>query len=1345
MNDNTPLISKQTLWGRKLLDFSLRNNLLNTRLGRRVIPFVSFDAEYLENNLQSGTDYKLLPVFETKTEPCDDGMYNSQVQFADNKEMVSAAVKEKKLISCLSQAELAQSLKYLFRSSRTALEENGANSLFLALGLLKWFEDDKAQKARFAPLLLLPVNLVRKGAAAGYVLRLRDEEVIFNTTLTELLKQQYKVNLDFLTPLPQDEAGVDVKQVFEQVKQAVASYQRWEVREEVLLGLFSFNKFVMWNDIHSNQDKLKENPIVASLINNRLSKETISDDFADAGQMDKTMQPKDSAIPLDADSSQTEAIAEAAKGKSFVLHGPPGTGKSQTITNMIANALYHGKRVLFVAEKMAALEVVQSRLEKIGLGPFCLELHSNKVTKKHFLEQMQRALDVVKIQQPGEYERLSQEVFEKRKKLIDYTEALHNVSGNSLSLYDCICGWLKTPQKEIETSCDLSFVTKDDINTWKDEIEKLNVIFQITGYPSENPLYGLMPQNAEKKTLDDLQQRLQKFIVADSGSDKWISVFAELVPDLDLTLFAREGFTVKDIEKLTESFKNREKCRKTIMAECKQEVLNADAAELNSQWREIKNKWFAGRFFAKKKFFKTLKQYGNINEGNVEALLESLQTYADCGKTMQHYAQLQEYLHQTLNEKCKIWTENFGLMHGWFQWVNKKREFAGTVFEKALCMTESADCPPETVINGFIKGVYRNIAESLIDKNPDMRIFNGLVFDQIAEDYRKKMADFRQLTKQALYCKLASAVPSQTMAATASSEMGILKRNILNGGRGVSIRTIMDKIPNLLEKLCPCMLMSPISVAQYIDLNGGKFDTVIFDEASQMPTSEAVGAIARGKSLIVVGDPMQMPPTDFFSTNQVEETEAEADDMESILDDCISLSLPSHYLRWHYRSKHESLISFSNGQYYDNKLYTFPSADDSLAKVKLIHTDGIYDKGKTRSNINEANAVVDEIIRRLKDDKLSKYSIGVVSFSKVQQDLIEDVLNERLAKHPELEDKAYNRDEPIFIKNLENVQGDERDVILFSVGYGPDKEGKVSMNFGPLNNSGGERRLNVAVSRSRYEMYVYSSLNPEDIDLKRSSAKGVEGLKKFLEFARNSTLPQQQTENNKQSEDTVACLIAKELQNHGYQTVFNVGRSDFKVNLAVCDKSGSGKYVLAILTDGEIYRKTKTVEDRQTVQTGCLKRLGWEVMRIWTVDWYRNKDAVIKRILDKLESISSAEENLSDKTEESSGGYKFSLEDLQKQNAVAEHENVAMQPSLEGKTKRNIADIPLKEIKDAAEYVLKEQISLPKEDLKRLTAKVLGFARTGARIDTVTEQVIEMMLQENRICERNGNLIISPE
>ena len=496
------------------------------------------------------------------------------------------------------------------------------------------------------------------------------------------------------------------------------------------------------------------------------------------------------------------------------------------------------------------------------------------------------------------------------------------------------------------------------------------------------------------------------------------------------------------------------------------------------------------------------------------------------------------------------------------------------------------------------------------------------------------------------------------------------------------------------------MLMSPISVAQYLDMNNEKFDLVIFDEASQMPTSEAVGAIARGKALICVGDPKQMPPTSFFTAQSVDEDEVEIDDMDSILDDCITLSMPGHYLSWHYRSKHESLIAFSNLQYYDSKLRTFPSIDDQQSKVRLVQIEGEYDKGHTRSNPAEAHAIVDEVVRRLKDPELSKRSIGIVSFSKVQQNLIEDILIDELTKHPELEQKAYQCEEPIFIKNLENVQGDERDVILFSVGYGPDKHGKVSMNFGPLNNEGGERRLNVAVSRARYEMIVFATLRAEQIDLKRSSAKGVEGLKSFIEFAGKGTLNLTQSmvaANNLQdaAENDLVRIIAEELRSHGYEVMTHVGRSQFKIDLAVLNPEKKDEYMMGILCDGRNYYNHQQVVDR------LLKRL----------DDIKNNVKQEAAASEEAKKIASQAFSLKGMTMEKKEEYKLPWR--------YEH--------------KDISEIPVEEVQKAVLYNVKGAVSIPMDELKRLTVKLMGFSRRTQRIDRAVELAVTRLQQNDKV------------
>ena len=1320
-------VTRQQIWERKLLDFSLRNNLLNIRIGKNVVPFVSFNINTLEDKLQDNTDFKMLPLpLKEHLSPDSDGIYHS-VAFRDKLEnIVLEGIKNEQIYSYLDEDDLRNALKGLFRSSRTALEENGANTLYLVFGMLKWYETDVSVKPRYAPLILEPVDIVRK-SGNNYVLRLREDEITFNTTLVEMMRQQYEVNITGINPLPTDESGIDVGKVFALVRNAIKDQARWDIVEQNLLGLFSFSKFVMWNDIHNNSDKLRENPIIESLLQNRL----VGIEPAtgtDVRHFDSTMPPNSFAIPVDVDSSQLEAVIESGEGRSFILYGPPGTSKSQTITNMIANALFHDRRVLFVAEKMAALEVVQKRLAKIGLDPFCLEMHSNKMTKTHLLQQLQQAIDLTRLKSPEEYEHESQALFSQRQHLIQYVNLLHERQPSGLSLHDYISRYTAIDSEDAIMPSEpfVQGITTERIDSAAAAIEELGAVFRLTGHPCQSKLFGLYVHDT-----NDIENRGNVFlrrllelmpnaltVIRDLSRANGINIPESLFGSqwAERLSQALSGATVVNAQligaatdKERRAFWNQQisigqqlaKARQTLIAKYKPEILGIDLIDLKRNWTEANDKWMVSKYFAKKNVEKFVNGYRRSGTSDsIDQLISELEAYHDLDtqltqgrenpetvfgqigqKGHEQWDRMSQILDQAaaihqlfsesgisvdydklsidatkgvntapareLNElirssasfitvnaklslsdiiqKANVWVMNIGHLRNWSQWCLRRKKLIAENLKPVVDYIEEGHTVIEAS-DAMQRGLYRKLAMNVIDSNETLRVFNGMIFEDAIEKYRAIAKQYQNLTKRALYCKLASRIPSLTIEAASNSEIGILKRHIASGGRGSSIRHIIEQIPTLLPKLCPCMLMSPISVAQFIDLNQDKFDIVVFDEASQMPTSEAVGAIARGKALIVVGDPKQMPPTSFFTTTAVDESEADVDDMESILDDCITLSFPDHYLTWHYRSRHESLIAFSNSQYYDGKLYTFPSVDDRASKVTFVPIEGTYDYGKSRRNRAEAEAIVNEVIRRLNDPKLSKLSIGIVSFSKTQQDLIEDILVDELSKHPKLERLAYDCEEPIFVKNLENVQGDERDVILFSVGYGPDKSGKVSMNFGPLNNAGGERRLNVAVSRARNEMMVFSTLQPEQIDLNRSRARGVEGLKRFLEFAKNGRMPVVSSQIETQTDTSVIDSIADEIRQHGYEVDTLVGRSHFKIDLAVIDPADSANYLLGILCDGTNYYATPTQRDREICQPGVLQGLGWNLMRVWSADWFLSKEQVADRIIERIEQLIAAKD-----------------------------------------------------------------------------------------------------------------------
>lgn len=1344
------VVTKQLLWERKLLDLSLRNNLLNIRITKNTLQLISTNLDLLEDALADGEEFRIMHKPTDWDNPLfDNGLYKSVSETDPIIDLIKSELTQKRLRAYLTENELDKALTHLYRSSRTAMEENGANTLYIALGLLEWYETKSSERPRYAPILLIPVEIIRKSAAKGYVIRSREEDAMMNITLLEMLRQNFNITINGLDPLPLDDKGVDVKLIYSIIRNGIKEQAKWDVKEQAILGLFSFNKFIMWNDIHNNSHKLIENKVVSSLMNGKIEW-NIEEVEIDANELDKTIRPNEIVLPISADSSQLEAIWEAAEGRNFILHGPPGTGKSQTITNLIANALYRGKRVLFVAEKMAALSVVQQRLKNIGLAPFCLELHSNKAKKGMILSQLKETTEITKTTSPDNFKEEAERIFELRKEMNQYVEALHKVYPFGLSLYEAIVKYeqigadalFNIPQNLLEE------LDKNKVLEWNETIEQLISVANACRHPYNHPLSGIaikeyLPslKDEASKILQNLIQLLSDIALHLKGLPDFFSNFdaykekentntiikiidklltiPELTSELLITPQLHE--VLDEYKDVCTHGKNRDSLKQNLLSKFSEGVLALDAKKMLFEWNQASNKWVIPRFFAQRAIKKQLATYtiASVKDDEITPILTNILAYQseenylrkynddiplyfkkygrnenedwatieqiisdasiinslileyskDISKAtnikqvlslqlsdgitafksmygnrlitlnnlMQRLEQQEILLYKTLGtneailyKKSDHWIEsalvqlNTWLTHldklkDWYQWLLVYYRISDLNLAFVANQYKEENIKTSELLDIFHKSFYKAVINYIISKEPNLQLFKGKIFNDTIEKYKKLVNNFEQLTRKELVAKLGANLPSFTREATQNSEVGILQRNIRNNARGTSIRRLFDQIPTLLPRMCPCMLMSPISVAQYIDVDAEKFDLVIFDEASQMPTYEAVGAIARGRNVVIVGDPKQMPPTNFFSVNSTDEDNIEMEDLESILDDCLALSMPSKYLLWHYRSKHESLIAFSNAEYYDNKLLTFPSPDNIESKVRFVLIDGHYDKGKSRQNKTEAQAIVDEIVRRLKDEKLRKKSIGVVTFSSVQQSLIEDLLSDVFMLDHQLESLALECDEPIFIKNLENVQGDERDIILFSVGYGPDKDGKISMNFGPLNREGGERRLNVAVSRARYEMIIYSTLRAEHIDLNRTSAMGVAGLKRFLEYAEKGGRIANRVQNTL-SECSINRVIAQQLKKLGYKVDTNIGCSGYKIDIGIVDNENPSIYKLGIICDGENYVQTKMVRDREIVQNSVLKMLGWNILKIWTLDWLENPNEVLKTIEDALQT-----------------------------------------------------------------------------------------------------------------------------
>lgn len=1448
ISDSEETLSRQKIWERKLLDFSLRNTLLNFRVTKNSLQLMVADLAELEDKLSDGTDFRIMEVPSEWTVSIRDiKMFEIENENDLVQNIAAQEFKNNRIRTFLSAYDLERNIKNLYRAAKTSIEENGTNTLFLALGLLKWFESDLSEKARYAPIVLIPIDIVKSPRNKGYVIRSRQEEIQINITLIEYLRQIFGLKIPSLDPLPVDEHGIDLSLVFHTIRQAIMDKRRWNIVNMAFIGLFSFGQFVMWNDIRNRSDELEKNKVVSSLMEKRMN--WVSEKPAvSIENLDKVISPDDMAIPLSADSSQMLAIAAASRGESFVLHGPPGTGKSQTITNMIANALYHGKSVLFVAEKMAALNVVQNRLTGIGLDPFCLELHSNKTNKSNVLNQLNCALEAGRIKSPEEYKATADKLNQLRNNLNDVIGSLHCQRKFGISLYEAI--EIYEDNKSLKdaivfTQDDIVDVNKDTISQWNELIRQYIIAAKDIGRYKSHPLkaircadysieYRDRMQQTVKSLLSDYDNAYQSFdylknqLGAELGEDRLsITQLIEISKiSLDTAPLLSNLIKSQNFDSILQQLNAVYNDGILYTNSCNEitDIFDSRVFEYDSdnavlRWRQAEASWFLSKIAQQSKLVKELKifalnpatvtkvnilkmyeklSYTNSLRKKLDSIPDNISKYAEhifvgsvtdwkslksaldkavvirnilngfddtmrdniirsitnginLEKTKISTDRLNEYL-RNLNafeiscnvdikdsETSKTWfsdlrnmftgfIDNLPELRVWSLYIQKSNILKEAGLEKITAAFESESITVDKIENAVRCNLYYALIVKTISSDEKLKTFHGTQYEDTIKQYRELIEKFRVLTIKELVAKLSSAIPESGTSTSSSSEIGILKRAIKSNGRMMSIRKLFSEIPTLLRKICPCMLMSPISVAQYIDPSFPKFDLVIFDEASQLPTSEAVGTIARGENVVVVGDPKQLPPTSFFTSNRIDEDNIENEDLESLLDDCLSISMPQEYLKWHYRSRHESLIAYSNMQYYGNKLYTFPSPNDRVSEVKLIHVEGFYDKGKTKQNRAEAEAIVNEIIRRLKDDNLKNDSIGVVTFSSAQQNLIDDMLSEEFSKYPNLEEQDKKSHEPIFIKNLENVQGDERDIILFSVGYGPDKDGKVSMNFGPLNRDGGWRRLNVAISRARKSMLIYATITPEQIDVSRTRSDGVAGLKGFLEFAargRNVIAAKANIASN--HTDSLLLEIAESVRKMGYDVKCNIGCSEYKMDIGVVNPNNPDTYLLGILLDGENCKNASTSKDRFVLQPDVLSGLGWKLMRVWTLDWFDNQENVIEKIRVEIENaLKNKEKSFKKSITKAVDKIEFEKIDLSISNTLQSR-----------KEPYNSYDIPINGTADSfydpcsrglirktLVEIINTEAPISKKALFRKLLSSWNISRAGNRVDSILNVVI---------------------
>lgn len=1325
------VLTKQLQWERRLLDLSLRNSLINLHLKRSVVPVMASSCDALESTLRRGGE---IPLLACPKEFAPEGDKDSPEYYMTPDTLcplIDSEMASGRLRACLADAPLEKTLKALFRTQKLSLDETGANTFHVAMGFLKWFDADSKPKPHYAPIVLLPAELIRKSAGKGYSLRLREEEAVVNVTLLEKLRQEHKLIIDGLSPLPRLANGcVDYRKVFAIVRTACMEHDGWTVAELPVAGNFSFGQFAMWNDVKNRTAQLAENPITSSLIQGRLT--------WDAKPLKFDPDCDRFYTPLPSDASQLAAIAAAAEGLSFVLHGPPGTGKSQTIVNMIVNLIAHGKRVLVVAEKMAALDVVLQRLNKLGLGDFCLELHSSRATARTMLDQLHRATEITARKPPEAYAQKAETLASLRSELDGHVRRMHDTLPCGMSLYTLIERYER--HAGAKNIAPLSNELLRTLNPG--EIDRITLIARqlvaaakAVGHPKDHPLSGVSAREYSIAGRVELQTKLEAFAGAAEACRGHIAAFASAVGreipgsrsacaemigiagNLQiwsagpLAEWSREPQLENKLVEMQDAvnhFVNAKNVRAKILQHWKNSFLQLDGEKLYAEYRRIDGADGFTKGIKSAAFMRALRShceqlpafdemwvhlnnlstytkensaatagltrcrslFGSLYQGEstdwaaiqarIDAARKQLalgaklpaldQTRAQFSGNAQALASARSCLaawkdmaaaRQALEGQvhwddsapdwlnaqlraCREQLDSLPHLREWITWLNqcdRAREAGLTPLLDAY----AAGIDHDDVLPAFQKSIYFSLAQAHIAGDPALNRFSGPVFSTAVEQFRSDEARLRELTAEEVYCRTAAQLPDLNRFAAESDEFTLFNRAHNSSGRGKSIRQLFEQMPHLIAQLAPCMLMSPSSVAQFLPDCFRNFDVVIFDETSQLQTCRAVGALTRADSAVIVGDPKQMPPTAFFAANAQDEDNPDMEDLDSILDDCLAVNLPQSHLLWHYRSRHESLIAFSNNQFYEGRLLTFPSVNDLESRVRMVHVPGgVFERSGSRTNRAEAEAVVTELKKRCHDPNLSPMSVGVVTFNLPQQNLIDDLLSAACREDEALEAWLNRADEPVFVKNLENVQGDERDVILFSVGYGPDAAGNVYMNFGPLNRDGGWRRLNVAVTRARDEMLVFSTLRPEQINLSRSSAKGVAAMRAFLEYAERRTLTLN-ADNAVPDSDSIAKGLCDALEARGWKTRRAIGASRFRIDVGVLDPADESRYLLGILLDGAVYGQDgQTTRDREIGRAQVLENLGWTTHRLYALDWWDDRARETERILARLNRLCPA-------------------------------------------------------------------------------------------------------------------------
>ncbi|MFI8274552.1 DUF3320 domain-containing protein [Streptomyces sp. NPDC085929] len=1400
-------------WRESLIDLGGRNRLLNFRHTKSsTLEIKAPGARRLLAELGSGWYFERMAQPDEGADGAGGGVsLEKQVQNAPPARSAATEIVTQKT----AQQALDRALTQLRSTSGRMYNDYGLWVLWLGVGMVEWREEGAHEGSR-APLVLVPAELVRDRSGRTRLQAAEQQDPMHNPALAVKLDQ---LGVDWSAVEAVD--CLDAAQVVDKAREAVAGQRGWAVDDGVVLALFASHKEAMYQDLKENEAAILASPLIRAIglgPEAGLPDDLIGFEPPALERIDELQVPERTPLVLDADASQRQCIAAAMENRSFVMSGPPGTGKSQTITNMIAALMHAGRSVLFVSEKAAALDVVRNRLSDVGLGDFVLALHSGDTAKKAVAQELARVLKT-EVRATGAAEHELDEAKRLREELSAHAAAMNEVrrplgrslyevlgrlalldqqdarrlalgapgAGRGLSLSAAALqeavvaaesmarswrpvaegdgfAWrgLRDPGapagsgradgaplavlEEAEAALEalrlaagrrtLADCTREprearDIDRLAAELRAgLSRIPDSTtaggGSLPEDP-YPIVAQLAAVFGLDkprEVSEVLALCELVDVGGARHLP----LAPWFETAVLGKARAAAEELRAaiaaagaarsaaedafgpqvlayvpladlvrrfeedhhgLASRFKGQFRADKEAVAALAAggvwdkglrgrlgqaldwQRAHAEVGRLMGAHRELLGVYLPsdGRGFGP--LDEALAAAARIGELAPGAPLRELREQLAHGAEPGDYSRLQAQavraalaawcgaaerrsaawatassalyelfddarklgLHPALRGTLAEAGQALGVLRADFAGPEEWRAYrAGLAALEKLGLSELAATAAERGIEAgeFPAAVERAVlqrwADTVLATDQRLRTTRSADLDARVADFR---AADRRLVDAAGGAVIA-ACNSRKPRAFGGGGAGIIIRESEKKTRHMAVRELLGKAREVAQSVKPCFMMSPLSVSQFLP-SDYRFDVVIFDEASQVRPGDAINCVYRGKSLIVAGDEKQLPPTSFFDSSIGDEGgEYDADvpdSFESLLDACKAGAMRALPLRWHYRSRHEDLITFSNRSFYRNSMVTFPGAREHGPDVGVafFRAEGVYDRGGRRDNRIEAALVAERVLHHF--DTRPGQSVGVVALSQAQASAIEESVQQARLARPDLDDCfTENRLDGFFVKNLESVQGDERDIMIMSIGYGPDEHGRLGLNFGPMNNKdGGWRRLNVAVTRARHRVEVVASFHGGQ--LKDSDNRSIQDLKRYLQYAEQgpAVLAQDHGAVDGEPDSPFEESVLTVLRAWGYEVQPQVGVAGYRIDLGLRHPAAPGSYALGIECDGAMYHSSRAARDRDRLRQQVLEGLGWTLHRIWGTDWYRNRPEAECRLREAVEAAAAAD------------------------------------------------------------------------------------------------------------------------